>query len=189
MLENLTKKLVEDDWASKDTDMLLEGAAIITNMSQIERYSCIEESVEFDTVMDVLDRVNIDRTSLSFEEGCGRLYEACVNPSIIEEAIGVAESDNVKRLSMTKEDYDKIVSHVKEYVLADTDEEKLPHKKKMKSFVGTINANIVKADEVDTFIAGAIRKIYNALRSDRPLSGTSKAVIMSNIRGIKDALK
>lgn len=189
MLENLTKKLVEDDWASKDKDMLLEGAAVTANMSKIERYSCMDEAVEFDTVMGVLDKVNIDRSALSYEEGCEKLYEACMNPSIIEEAVGVAEADNVKRLSMTKEDYDKIVLHVKEYVVADTDDEKLPHKKKMKSFVGTINANIVKADEVDTFIAGAIRKIYNALRSDRPLSGTSKAVVMSNIRGIKDALK
>ena len=58
----------------------------------------------------------------------------------------------------------------------------------MKSFVGTINANIAKADKVDTFIASAIRKIYNALRQDRPKAGTSKAAIMVNIRGIKDAL-
>lgn len=190
MLENLTNKLIQEDWNRKDKEMLTEGAVIAANMSKIERYSCINESTKMDSVMDTLDKIKLDRSKMTFEDACEHLYECCTDPAVLEEAVGVAEADGVKRLSMTKEDYDKIIAFAKTYAAADEDDPKRAEaKRKMKTFVGTINANIVKADEVDTFIASAIRKIFNVLRKDRPLSGTSKAVIMSNIRGIKDSLK
>lgn len=188
MLENLTKKLIEDDWAKHNKEILFEGAVVASNMPQIERYSHIDTDVEYESIKTALENVNLNESTMSFEDGCEALYEACVNPSVISEAVENVEADGVKRLTMTKADYDKISNHVKDYVAADTPEKKFPYKRKMKSFVGTINANIAKADEVDTFIASAIRKIYNALRSDRPLGGNTKAVVMSNIRGIKDAL-
>ena len=186
MLENLTKKLVEDDINKHEKDCIFEGAVVSSNLSQIERYSLINESVDCSDVENILSHIKFG-DSEDFATRSEKLFETCMNPEALLESISVEESNKVKRLSMTKEDYDKIINYVKDYVSAN-DDNKITYKKKMKSFVGTINANIAKADKVDTFIASAIRKIYNALRQDRPKAGTSKAAIMVNIRGIKDAL-
>lgn len=186
MLENLTKKLIEDDIDKNDKSLLFEGAVVSSNLSNIERYSLINESVDCSDIEAVLDEVNFTDTE-DYDARSEKLFEACMNPKILNENVGVVEENKVKRLSMTKEDYDKIVNYVKEYVAAKDDVKLIP-KRKMKSFVGTINNNIAKADEVDVFIASAIRKIYNALREDRPKGGADKASVMVNIRGIKDAL-
>lgn len=187
MLENLTKKLIADDVEKHEKNVIMEGAVLAANMSQVERYSCINESVECDSIANMLDKVSFN----DFQDSADRasaLYEACMHPETLNETPTVVNEKKVKRLIMSKDDYDKIIAIVKEYTSKnDDDSEKEKLKKKIKSFVGTINSGITKADEVDTFVASVIRKIYNAFRSDRPMSGSDKATVMVNIRGIKDA--
>lgn len=188
MLDNLTKKLVEADIAKNEKTIMIEGAIIPSKMSQIERYSMITESVEFDDIAAVLNNIKFDEMD-TFKGRMEHLYEACSNPDVISESIAIEKAEKVKRLSMTKEDYDKIVNIVKDYVTTKDDAVKSANLKKIKSFVSTINSNIAKADVVDTFIASAIRKIYNALCDDHPKAGTDKAVIIVNLSAIKSALK
>lgn len=187
MLENLTKKLIEDDIYKNNKNIMFEGAVISSNMSQVERYSLINETTECESIKNILNRISFNDKD-TFDVRSERLYEACSNPKIIAEAIELSEKNSVKILSMSKEDYDKIMIYIKEYIKTNDDDVKSQCKQKIKSFVTKINSNITRADEVDAFIASAIRKIYNALRSDRPITGSSKVAVMVNIRGIKDSL-
>ena len=187
MLENLTKKLVADDVARGKRDIMIEGTIIPSKMSQIERYSLINEAVDCDDVKAVLNNITFDDTD-TFSGRMEKLYEACMNPEVVSESIEIEKADKVKRLSMTKDDYDKIMNVIKDYVKTKDKVEKKRYRSKIESFVSTINSNITKADEVDAFIASALRKIYNVLCDDRPMPGTDKASAIVNIKRINTAL-
>lgn len=188
MLENLTKKLVADDVARGEKEIMIEGSMIPSKMSQIERYSLITESVDCEDVKAVLNNIRFDEMD-TFEGRAERLYEACMNPQVVSESIQLEKADKIKRLTMKKEDYDKIVGFIKSYNTGSDDTLRKASLSKIKSFIGTINSNITKADEVDTFISSAIRQIYTAVCGGRAEGGSDKSAIIVNLKAIKAAIK
>lgn len=192
MLNNLTNRLIKEDIEDYSKKINIDAIVIPANMSELKRYSFIgNDKVDTTDIAKKISRVEFNEDETP-EERKVKLYNACLEPESLQESIS-EEKPNKQRLSMSKDDYEKMKEAIIAYKKSKDEKVKNECKIKFRKFISTVKSNLKNADEevpVDAFINTILNMLFKLLCNGnikaKNLAG--KAVIEAKIMLINKQL-